>query len=169
MISEWLDNAAKRAAGGARGSRREFVTEAAAGLASSTPDLMPLELEDSVTTPLSRRRSLKLALGAAVAMAATPVLNLAPADALTCGFHFEGLCLTDETIVSLADAVWFDELPAEPLGLIGAAIVFYEASEILDSGQPPPADGPGCTPDQTTCGCWGGFCLIPPATCDSYC
>jgi hypothetical protein len=161
-------------------SRRELLGDAGSRLSSRAPE--PSELDDlaiSLTKPMTRRRGVIGMIKLAFVVMAAPALEVPSATAAG------GPNLRDEAIIDLTDALMDTRLGGQEFGifgLVGAAIVFYEAAEVLGgetpSGQPPPSDQPGstgvapadCDPAVSFyCGCFGGFCLINGADCGSYC
>lgn len=157
MTGNWLDKAAKRAAQG--GPERTALDE----------------LAIRSTEPMSRRTGIKLALGAALTATAAPLMNVGTAQALFCGKHSAGVCLSDGGIISATDQFFEAAVAGQELeifGLLDAALVFYEAAETLDSGCTSPdiqCGGACCTDGQICCTCNGGFCLVAGGDCSSYC
>jgi hypothetical protein len=145
-------------------------------MSPSEPDRSAFDqLAVDVASPISRRRGLKWALSAALVLIGAPRLGVA--SALT---SQELHSLGDEAIITQTDALLDVKLAGQDFpifGLVAAAITFYEAAEVLESGPPSEAPPPGsngisptdCEPGSFYCGCFGGFCLISGADCTSYC
>jgi hypothetical protein len=179
MSGDWFDALARRAADRDSTSRRSLIRDGAAGAIQRLPEPTALDgLAGRVTTPVSRRTSLKWAFGAALGVAAAPVIHVASANALFCGTESAGVCLTDSFIISLTDEVFKAEAFGQEVPIFGdleAALVFYEAAEVLSDKQEGTCQAPDspcgtscCTPEQTCCNCNGGFCLVA-GDCSSYC
>lgn len=178
-MSNWFDSIARRTA--ARGTSWEDIQERS----PRGPSELFASEELSAIAPVSRRTSFKWTLGAALGLTVGPGLLAAPEVAQA---YFNPAGLTDDTILALAD----NAIESKPLGqafesfglgdgpfaYLDAAITFYVAAEVLGGDQPPgeppppggepPPSGVQCEPDQTYCGCNGGFCLIG-GDCSSYC
>ena len=174
LTGDWLDRAARRAAGGASDSRRELFAEATAQLVSGARERSGLdELAAQAVMTVSRRQSLKWAFAAALGLAAAPALTGASVELAYAS-------LTDEAIISFTDELLGTEVAGQEVpifGLVSAAITFYEAADVLGAGEPPTTNPDGsqtftcsCEPDQICCSC-NGACLITddPSACNSYC
>jgi hypothetical protein len=117
----------------------------------------PLNEPASGGALLSRRASLKHGLGAAAAVTA------AVTTAASTGVATAELTGQDDNIITAIDG-WLEN--NDLFGEIGAALVFYEAADVLGANEPPSAVQ--CEPDQIFCSCYGGFCLVA-GDCSSYC
>jgi hypothetical protein len=153
MSSDWLDNVARRIARG-RAARNPPPTEADARELATTLQELSRDERAGTISSLSRRASLKWGIGAATA-AITAQASTGLADADLTGH--------DDDIITAIDGLLEDN---DLFGEIGAALVFYEAADVLGSGEPP--SSVQCEPDQIFCSCYGGFCLVA-GDCSSYC
>lgn len=180
MRSNWNGREDTQDHAGSSTSRREMLGDVGLYLGSRAPERSPLDdLAITLNKPMTRRRGVIGMIKLGFVLMAAPALD-AP-SAMADG----GPNLTDEAIIDLTDALMDTKLAGQEFGvfgLVGSAIVFYEAAEVLGSeppsDQPPPSGQPGssgvspadCDPAVSFyCGCFGGFCLINGANCGSYC
>jgi hypothetical protein len=155
MSSNWLDNMARRIANTARAPGFEVETDD--WKLTTAPEPPAVDKPSRPVSLLSRRASLKWALGAAAALTAAVTTEAST------GVAAAELTGADDYIITAVDELLETN---ELFGTIGAALVFYEAADVLGGDEPPSAAQ--CEPDQTFCPCYGGFCLVA-GDCSSYC